>query len=436
MNKRKKTAIGIICFFHIVSVVFSQESSNDVTVVTYHYDMDEIVENMKELELESAYINKDMLITNIGKLPGGDTYYYDDTFFILDSDDNIIVYLPDNNYIPINDIITKDWKKLYPDNNYSGIEPAKMTVKRSNVIAAYKNMLIAFLRINIPDKNNGTIYEIERYVFIQINDVSAEERVEFFPINLGHIVEYYSTDRYTFLKDIESIEVGENKIYFIEKTGVISIFEIKRGTIEYIRHDIYENIIDGGINDGEKLFCINNKIIKYNLRTGEKNILGRQIKPRDYSYLLNGYYLYEDDDGKNFIINSETLVSIPEPGEPYYYFHMFDNGFFYSAMMDSTYQMGENTHTIFLYNKEPSQLTKKIIIEGSGAALLHDLTIKNNTVYVARVGNIGFSINIDTGNVLKAYHCPYPPTNGYSHPAFVLWGDDEIIFTRTIYHGK
>jgi hypothetical protein len=201
-----------------------------------------------------------------------------------------------------------------------------MSVRWSKVLAVYKNILIASLKINMPYKDTDTVSEFEKYAFIQINDVSEEKRIDFFPINLGHTIVSYYTDSYTFLSDIDDIEFGKNKIYF--------------------------------------------------------------------------------------------------------------NGFFYSNIMDSKYQSGENIHTIFLYDKKTAQLTKKIILEGSGVGRLHDLSIKKSTIYVARVGNIGFSIDINTGAVLKVYHCPYPSSNGYSYPDFVSWGNDEIIYTHTISLGK
>ena len=384
----------------------------------YYYDNETVYRSAQQIPEHS--------LNQIGPegtrlISGGQTEvrYIPNSFYIFnDNDDGLILQILGGASYNLEKIVNEAREQHY---SISGREPPDDFNPRWRAARMFDNILYTYNGVYWNDANN-------EYVLVDVSSgIPSVYILE--SENLRNYSITALSDPNTWIMLLDStmnFVIDADRAYIIRYSGEVLQFAAGNHSLLFERTVSWRDCVISGWNGGERVFVDGETVAAYDFSTGAVRHMGKKVENVRFDMLMmRRSYLYEDEEGRRFVVESKSGKAYPAPEENFYDFGHFAKGYSYEE---------ENRRYGVVCLFEDGVLKRKLILYGDAIRAASSLVIIGDKIYISGY-LLAFTLDLNTGQVLSAFNARYSNRTKIDVHIFPF-AESDIVYTHTIDYGR
>jgi hypothetical protein len=397
---------------------FSERDSrgNTYSLEYYAYDYDTIYHSAQQIPEHSLYMTGPNGTRSISESQG-EIDYSPNRFYVLDSyADGLSLHTVAGERIDFDSLINTEREQYYRE---SGKEKPSDFNPGWYISRIFGDILFANTRFYFTETRN-------EYALVDIS--GSRPRVYILDTeNIAIDSQTALYEPYTWISLLEGamdFVIDSGKAYLKRESGEVLIFNAGNNYLQFENTVSWRDCRIPGWKGGERVFVHDDTVEAYNFSTGTARTLGKNLEI-PYYHVEGRNYLYEDANGRRFIVEADSGKTYPEPDGEYHNFAIFENGYIFT-------DDDQNFYTLCFF--ENGILRRKLVLSGD-AVNGRSFSVYGNKIYLGMYC-LALTIDITSMRVSKAFNTQAPGYNADIYVYMFPLGADDIAYTYTVNYGK
>ena len=399
---------------HVFTV--TDAGGQDYSLEFYAYDYETIYRSARQISEHSLHQ------TGPGGtrlISGGQTEirYSPNALYVFNTyDDGLTLHTIEGSHFNLGQIINEAREQYYRE---SGREKPNNFNPDWHVARIFDHVLYAYNRVYYDEARN-------EYALVDISTDSPSVYImETENLDIDSMTALYEPHTWISLLDnVMDFVIESGNAYLIRTTGEVLQFAAGEHSLQFEKAVSWRDCRIPGWKGGERVFVTDEAVEAYNFATGAVRPLGKKVEI-PYLHIEGRNYLYEDGEGRRFVVEAKSGKAYPEPTEEFHNFALFEQGYIY---------VDENQRFYTVCFFEDGALKRKLVLSGSAMGDF-SFSIHGDKMYLGMY-LLAFTIDINTAQVSASFNTRDAGRNAEIYVYMFPFGTDDVVYTYTIDYGK